>query len=194
MKLNWRDAIGFIIFVTLAALAGYNMLIGIPFAENIFDVATKLVGALIVITAFVERTTAVIGSIWFDDDIDKASAEENSARKALKDKPEDTERLNKLSDSSMNLATWRAKKSKMRLYLSLFMALAVSAVGVRTLGSLLLIDTPKLTVTAFQRCFYYTADIVITAGLIAGGSKGLIMIADLISTIIQHTKEKLLSK
>ena len=53
--------------VALAALAAYFGLVGIPYRPDVMSAGTRVVGALFVVTIFVERSTAVLNSIWYGE-------------------------------------------------------------------------------------------------------------------------------
>ncbi len=183
----------FVLVVVLGAtLPGWAFnFIGIPYLNDIVDEATKLVGALVVVTTFVERSTAVLGSIWYGEAIAVANAKAAVAELAFAAKPGDAKEQLDLEAAWSALAKLEADKSKLRAYFALFIGLAVSAAGVRTLERLQDLAAVTRALSPSQLGFYHSTDILITAGLIAGGSAGIAAITALIGKLIERTRNKI---
>lgn len=181
-----------VLFVLGAILAGWSFnFVGIPYLNDIVGEATKLVGALVVVTTFVERSTAVLGSIWYGDAIARANVKAAVSEMAFAADPAASNLRQELEEAWGELAKHEADKSKLRAYFALFIGLAVSAAGVRTLERLQDLATVKATLSAAQLGFYHSIDILVTAGLIAGGSAGIAAITALIGRLIVRTKDKI---
>lgn len=183
----------FLVLVVLGAiLAGWSFnFVGIPYLNYIVGEATKLVGALVVVTTFVERSTAVLGSIWYGDAIAKANVKAAVSEMAFAADPAAVNLRQELELAWVALAKHESDKSKLRAHFALFIGLAVSAAGVRTLERLQDLATVKATLSAAQLGFYHSIDILVTAGLIAGGSAGIAAITALIGKLIVRTKNKI---
>jgi hypothetical protein len=172
----------------VAAVGGSVLhFVGINYRNDIVGEATKLVGALTVITTFVERSTAVLGTIWFEDRIAVARARVAVAEQLARDDPAAEEHREELRASAVAFAQLEAEKARMRAWAALFIALLVSAVGVRTLERLQNLEGVAASLSVLQLGLYRSTDILITAGLIAGGSAGIAAIAGLIARLIHNT-------
>lgn len=187
-----RKTLFFLVLVVLGATLfgwGFNFG-GIPYQDDIVGEATKLVGALVVVTTFVERSTAVLGSIWYGQALAAANAKAAVAELAFEAKPDAAEERKDLKEAWTELARHEADKSKLRAHIALFIGLAVSAAGVRTLEHLQDLAAVKNPLSSSQLGFYHSTDILITAGLIAGGSAGIAAITALIGRLIDRTRIK----
>lgn len=74
------------------------------------------------------------------------------------------------------------KEDALRVWVGLAVCTFVAMVGVRTLGSLM---QPSANTT-----FFNTVDIVVTAGLLAGGSQGIAQLSDVISKVLSAAKAR----
>jgi len=122
-------------------------------AQNMADAGGKIIGSLFVVALILERALAVFNDLLFGQE--RAAARQNDA--AGEDGAAD----------QVDTARERA-----RLVLGLGAGLLISAAGVRTLGRLT--DAPSLD------SFQTAVDILLTAGLLAGGSNGLAKLIDVL--------------
>jgi hypothetical protein len=178
-------------FVVIGAVA-YAGFVGVPYQDDIFSAGTKLVGALFVVTVFVERSTAMLNSIWYGEAVRKAEAEEEVSESELKrTSATDADRQAALAARNSaieELARLDAVQDRVRMIAGFFIALFVSAAGVRTLEGL---QTLPKSLPPSQLGVYHAIDMLITAGLIAGGSEGIHAIADLLGRYVQATRQRL---
>jgi hypothetical protein len=84
-----------------------------------------------------------------------------------------------------------AEQDRLRLRLGFLFALLISAAGVRTLESLLLVSAAKLA--GEQLWVLHALDMVLTAGLITGGSSGVNAIADLLGRYVDVSRRKIVT-
>jgi hypothetical protein len=185
----------------VAATCGAAFLFGyvlnfkaIDFAEHLPEVAKQLAETLFIVTAFVERSTAVLGSIWFDEAIAASRIREILVREHAKPDQDFREAFAALEEASGNVARLEAQKDRMRSFCALAIGLMVSATGVRTLEHLQNVSTMNTADYATQLACFRTVDILITAGLIAGGTAGIKLIVELLATIVQRTRQKLMRR
>jgi hypothetical protein len=187
------------VVVLLASLAiaviagGAYQFLGIPYAQDVSGEATKLVAALFVVTVFVERSTAVLASIWFGETVRKAEALEFLAREELDRKEGSDEAAKVVAETTVARVGVEAQQDRLKAYAALIIAFFVSAAGVRTLEKLQDLKNMSPAPTATQLGLYHSVDIVITAGLIAGGSAGISAIADLLKKFINKTKQQIVA-
>jgi len=152
--------------------------VGLKFKDNMAQAGAGVATALLVVTLFVERSASVVNALISGDrqrdaelrldDVDVAV--QNQGRAEMKDVMTDKERL--------------------RILLSFAAGLFISAAGIRTLEGLVQAVPAACTKATLQAgtCFashtqlFFAVDVLLTAGLIAGGSNGL-------STLIQILKD-----
>ena len=168
----------------IIAVAATNNFGGIKFQDDIGGAATKLVTALLVVTIFVERSTAVLASMWFAPDIAKARAVQATAHLRNDIVADDS--------ATMSIALLVAQQNQSRQLFALIIAALVAVVGPRTLQALLVFppsdSVAKALVSVTQTQAFYAVDMLITAGLIAGGSDGIHQIANLLAQIFNPPK------
>jgi hypothetical protein len=178
--------------LAIAVIAGgVYQFVGIPYAQDVSAEATKLVAALFVVTVFVERSTAVLASIWFGEKVRIAEAREYLAREELDSKERSDAATRVVADATVSRVVVEAQQDQLKAYAALIIAFFVSAAGVRTLEKLQDLKDMSPAPNATQLGLYHSVDIVITAGLIAGGSAGISAIADLLKKFINKTKQQI---
>jgi hypothetical protein len=91
-----------------------------------------------------------------------------------------------LKSADEDLLKVEAKQSRARLYFGFAVALLVSAVGVRTLQSML--DVTALSHE--QKGVFHAVDILLTAGLLAGGTSAISAVADLLGTYVSASRKR----
>lgn len=132
---------------------------GSAYKEDMFTEGAKVAGALFVVAVFLERSLAVVNGLW-------ASEPARRARARL---------VRGGSGALAQLQEIDTSKERVRLALGFVAALFVSAAGVRTLEGLMAAPTG-----GDQRTLFYGVDMLLTAGLLAGGSNGLALIIDVL--------------
>jgi hypothetical protein len=93
-----------------------------------------------------------------------------------------------LEGATATLTSIEARQDRVRLEFGFLFALFISAVGVRTLDALL--DVRAAGLANHQAGAFLVADVLLTAGLIAGGSSGISSIADLIGTYVEASRKR----
>ena len=93
-----------------------------------------------------------------------------------------------LEGATTTLTSIEAKQDRLRLEFGFLFSLLISAVGVRTLEALL--DVHAAGLSNHQAGAFRVADILLTAGLITGGSSGINSIADLIGTYVEASRKR----
>ena len=183
----WR--FGILIFVIIGIWSvGFWKWSGASFVADVPAAASKLLASLLVITLLIERSIAAINTVIFQPKKRgfEAIARENEAlliRRAFVDDSEAKQLNTNIASARVELSSIAGEEDKNRAILGFAFALLVSAAGVRTLSSLLQIDpatnVPGLS-DEFQRYLAHGVDVVLTAGLIAGGSDGLAKLIQII--------------
>lgn len=175
---NWITWIFILIAIVAAFLFGIDieevqnkfkhLWPGLTARDKIVTVGADLTGSLFVIAVFLERSLAVVNGIIFK------KAEETNLNKPTKQ-----ESLNAQKKTDI-------EKSQIRLALGFLIAVLVSAAGPRTLEALF--KSPPLEPSQLQ--LFTTADILITAGLLAGGSSAIAQIIELLKQNVQDAIQR----
>lgn len=158
-----------------------------PMAVGALDLTTgqvmSLLGSVFVVTLFVERAQEVILTNWRaygSEALDLALTAQARQVARMAQEGNGTE----LDEAEARLEQLRQEKlryrARTRIYamrIGVIMGVAVSMAGLRTLGVLV----PEATVQAFgllQQILFHTMDVIITGGVIAGGSDGIHKMAE----------------
>jgi len=145
--------------IVAVALLAHQAGGGSAYKDDMFTEGAKVAGALFVVAVFLERSMAVVNGLW-------ASEPVRSARARL---------VRGGSGALAQLQAIDTSKERVRLALGFVAALVVSAAGVRTLEGLMAAPSG-----GDQRTLFYGVDMLLTAGLLAGGSNGLALIIDVL--------------
>lgn len=132
--------------------------------------------ALFVVALFLERGLAVLNGLLFPE-----------AAAAERDIVDPTVTGDDLKRTQERLDGIEAGKTRVRMAAGFVFALVIAAAGARTLQALMVPPDAKL---AGQLALFRGADIVLTAGLLAGGSEGLARIIDALKTPIESFKAR----
>jgi len=162
----------FVAFVT--ALLGWFDAVRLRRDLN-YDHYSSLFVGLFIITVIVERFIEVFNSIWrrkgrLERIRDVQYAENDEAR----------------IKAQRELDAYRARTETLAMYSGFVIGIIIGICGFHTLYSIF--DVQALQ--GFQRTAFLASDIVLTAGLIAGGSKGINAVTSLIGEFLQATKEQ----
>jgi len=159
----------------------------VAFVADVPTAAIKVVTSLLILTLLIERSLAIINTTLFGREKRKL---EDALRKVKFDFEVDLEAGKDPGD--VKGAAWGAlkalreiadKEEKLRIVIAVPVAFFLSAVGVRTLSALMMIN--GVAAESIQGQALLGADIVLTAGLIAGGSNGLAQLLKLINDALK---------
>jgi hypothetical protein len=170
-----KKGLGWLFGVVAVALAVGALLLfskdgnpALPFAQNTPQAGLAVATALLVVTLFIERGMAAVNALIFGE-------QERSVLIAL------------LADDGGTRAETRARlaevlgwKERLRLLLGFAAGLLVAGAGVRTLAGLFNLTGAK------PAALFYDVDILLTAGLIAGGSNGFAFLIQALKDIIKN--------
>ena len=142
-----------------------------------FLIALTQLGILYIVALFVERALEVLIKAWRQGGRllleDKLRLEDNDEAKAEKEK---------------NLAQYKSGTQRRALLAGFTLGILVSLGGVRLLGPIF--DLSGGGASGFQAAVFQFADIVITAGLIAGGSSTIHEIMALIDDFLKASRKR----
>ncbi len=159
---NWLLGAAFVLVIAIFILTvrdpGHYLQAAEPFKANMIEAAAGVATALFVVAAFMERGLAVVNSLLFGDEQRAAIIQLSST--------DDTT----VTAGVVNLAEVMGKKERLRLLVGFVVGLLTSAAGIRTLAGL--VDPTTPTDWLFE-----PMDVLLTAGLLAGGSNSLALLA-----------------
>jgi hypothetical protein len=168
----WRGFSWSFAILLAAIVAGFLLwadpakLMSLPFKDNMAAAAATVIGAILVVTLIVERSMATVNAILFGEEERQAELELMQATQAGGDTNPAQNKIKKVMD----------KKARVRLLLGFAVGLLVSASGVRTLEGL-------LNSAGRVNDLLFPVDVVLTAGLIAGGSAALAVLAQVLKDL-----------
>lgn len=147
--------------------------------ENPFQSALAQLGILYIVALFVERSLEVIIKAWRQGGkVARKDAERSAAANEGSEEHE---------SAKLELQNYRVGTQKRALLLGLTMGGLVSLAGVRLLGAIFNIDS--LSESTFQLQMFNLTDIVLTAGLIAGGSATIHELMALIDEFFRSSRK-----
>lgn len=141
----------------------------LTFQDDMPKAGVAVATALLVVTLFVERSMAAFNALIFGE-------KERAAMLRLLADPYDRDGRSELAE----VLEW---KERLRLVLSFAVGLFVATAGVRTLAGL-------FKLTKDPAALFHNVDILLTAGLIAGGSNGLAFLIQALKGVIQANAPK----
>lgn len=141
----------------------------LAFQDETLKAGLAVATALLVVTLFVERSMAAFNALIFGE-------KERRAMLTLWANANDEEAANAL----VEVMKW---KERLRLLLAFGAGLFVATAGVRTLAGL-------FKLTKDPTALFHNVDILLTAGLIAGGSNGLAFLIQALKAVIQANAPK----
>lgn len=142
---------------------------GADYRPDMLSAGVNAATALFVIALFLERSLAVINALLFGKEKKEAEAEIASAERLATPVA--------LTAAEVRLSHIAAHEERVRVGLGLLTATVVSAAGVRSLTALM---SPPTVITGQQYALFLVADVLLTAGLLAGGSNGLAALIDIL--------------
>ena len=144
--------------------------------EAPFLIALTQLGILYIIALFVERALEVLIKAW------------RQGEKIRLEQQRDGTDGSQRADAERALAEYRAGTQKRALLLGLTLGVLVSLAGVRLLGPMFEFD--PTAGWAGQERLFHLIDIVITAGLIAGGSSTIHELMALIDDFLKASRRR----
>ncbi len=215
----WSVAIAAVVIVGLAVFGGASSLRFQP--EILSKAMPALLTGLLTIAAITERATAVLSDIWLGEARAKAEdaarltnrkVQSETAKVAavqalavdairanntqffatqaavLNAAPPVVAREAEIKTNDDALLAVQRQETRTRLSIAFVVALLVSAVGVRALEALL-VTAP---LSDAQRLVFHGLDILLTAGVLTGGTSGITAITELFGTYVSASRKKAL--
>lgn len=174
-------------FITIFSLVIFESLGPINFKEVSQSQIISLLTSLFVIAAFLERAIEVYistsrgpGAMQLDNEIAKINYQ-------LETQADSTELKSRLMKVKQERELYRLETKKKSLWVGLLFGVLISAVGIRTLGVLVAgLDDLKY----FQQQVLNIIDVLLTGGLLAGGSDGLHKFAQVYNSYMNNLNQK----
>jgi hypothetical protein len=174
-----RTAVGLVIVILgiVFALLYFTKAPGIPFKPIQKTDVLAIITSMFVVAVFMERSIEAILTPVRVPDRQKIERElEDCEREAKNDESKESEVIAKQRE----LATYRLKTAQRAYWLSFSFGLIISLVGIRTLAGL--VDPEQFEkLDDLHRTMFSFVDIILTGGVIAGGSAAINKIARAIS-------------
>jgi len=181
----------------------------VPFRAFTYNDVVELLTGMVLIALFLERTLEVLITTWrgpgatdLSNRVDKAkqladeakqkvdaaaslSMEELEAKQA-----EYRQVFDALNAAEREASSYKSRTQRLALWTSLLIGIAISAVGVRGIQPLM----DPITIeglSPFQIGAFHIVDVLITGGLIGGGSEGIHKIVAVFSDFFDKTRTQL---
>ena len=151
-----------------------------PFQENAGDKALTALGTLLIIALFVERAQQVYISAWRTLGREQLDAEIAELQKT----GSDAGRLRELESTRLE---YRHKTRQMAFLGGMILGVLISFAGPRILAEVMSVSQ---TLKAWQATVFHGVDILITGGLIGGGSEGIHKLVTLITDFLDQTRAR----
>lgn len=148
--------------------------VGTKAGQGPFLTALTQLGILYVVALFVERSLEVLIKAWRQGEKSRLQQNLQSADAAAK------------PDAQKELEEYRAGTQRRALLVGLTLGTLVSLSGVRLLGP---IFTFSATEWSFQQAIFQFTDIIVTAGLIAGGSATVHELMALVDDFLRKSRK-----
>ena len=139
------------------------------------DLLQDLFLSLLLITAFKERAQEIYVIAW--------RAEGRAKREAAIERAQNKETK---AEKEQELSVYRAETGRYVSLVSLCSGIFISLAGVRVLAPL--VNTPTC---GMQQSWLFVVDVLLTAGLLAGGSKMIHEVMAVVSKYLNGTRERL---
>ena len=149
-----------------------------------FQTVLGALGGIFVIVLLVERVTEIAITIWRQSSADSLKEEVDSL---AKDTAKEPAKAADLLAKSKELATYQAETKSIALLIGFSVSVIVCAAGVGLLSTI--VDTEKAS-TSFIRGI----DILLTSGLIAGGSDAFHQFVSTLETFFTESKKSMEKK
>ena len=139
-----------------------------------FKTALVQLGILYIVALFVERSLEVLIKAWRQGGKLRLAERARSAEESRK------------ADAETELQEYKAGTQRRALLVGLTLGIMVSLSGVRLLGPIFEVDAEG----SFQRAVFHFTDILLTAGLIGGGSATIHELMALVDDFLKTSRKR----
>ncbi len=192
----WENLLPLIILIALLVLSVTSAPMVLEFKENYLEEAQRLIASLFVVAVFVERALEVFVVTWRGPRTNELDAEivHYSEQLAIESKrsggmvtSQMMEIENKLKTLQQERIHYKSDTQRMALWGGLLLGVLIGAGGLRVLSSLLANYT---ALGNMQRIIFVVTDVLLTGGLLAGGSEGIHKIYKVYSEFMDATAKR----
>jgi hypothetical protein len=155
---------------------------------------TQLLATFFVLALFVERTLEVFITAWRGKETVIREKELHIAKRALAESVNEAARQETVGTRTRELVEYKGETQKIALRTGLVLGILIAAVGVRTFGTFV-VPPAASTATApwshVQAVTFAALDVLISGGIIGGGSDAIHKMMNVITGFFDATAEKL---
>ena len=192
---SFKTLVTFVILV-LVALTIWSSFRFVPYSFNQItkQLITDLLVSLFVAAVVLERAMEIFITVWrgiacAEIEARIAEAEEREAEaKQKNNKQAQGQAFNDRLTAQTELEEYKAKTRKIAFISGLSAGIVISIIGVRVLHPLM---NPGVQLQEGQQAFFNFVDIILTGGLIGGGSEGIHQIFSVIIDFLDKTRTKI---
>lgn len=195
MKIN---TLGIIIICILLILAFFFSTTTITFKLDGFKQVYLIVGYMFVTALFMERSIEVFLSAWRSKDADiqdlAITAKTNALNKSIAIDPasDDVTTLTLELETLNNKRTiYRTESRGYALWAGLIFGIIIAFIGFRVLEGFVDPDSLSSIKNSYHEKIFKIVDIVLTGGVIAGGSEGINKLTKVYTSFMQSTAKKM---
>lgn len=194
--------LGLVLLVVVGGVAGWYSAVVFKhtatFAPDAGQKALSALGTLFIIALFVERAQQVYINAWRGfDRVKYVKAVQNlTLMLQLARAKNQTDQVHTLAvnlgDATIALDRFRSQTRKIAFLGGMTLGILISWVGPRILAEVVMFGTPEAPVLlqATHATLFSAVDILITGGLIGGGSEGIHKIVVLITDFLDRTRDR----
>lgn len=159
--------------------------------------ASSFLAVAVILSLFLERALEVFVGVWRDPEqitLDaRWSFEEQHQKQASErhDQKEYEAATESLRTLNLQRAAYRIGTQKFAMRAAFAAGLLISVAGLRCLDGLIEPKTSAGSISELQRFLFQLVDVMLTGGLIAGGSEGLHKLSQIYSTFVDTTNKRL---
>jgi hypothetical protein len=178
-NISHKSEVFFVVLILVVALAllYYTKAIGVPFRSFAESDVLAIITSLFVVAVFMERSIEAILTPVRAPDRQKIEQELTDIKKAAET---DDSKKEAQIEKERELQTYKLNTAQRAYWLSFGFGLIISIVGIRTLAGLVNPEDLKALGDLHQTLFSFV-DIILTGGVIAGGSAAIDKIGRAIS-------------
>jgi uncharacterized membrane protein YwzB len=178
-----------VLLIVLAAIAFWGNLQAIPLNRFQSADVLQIIMTLFVIALFLERAMDVFLTTWRAPQSEQLSMEIKYLQENLKPNPNDKEFLRQKREKETALAQFKRTTRTISMWTGFILGMIVALAGIRALFPL--VDARAFRgIPALQQSLFRLLDVLITGGLLAGGSDGIHKLAEVYRAFMESTKIK----
>ncbi len=149
----------------------------------------QIIMVLFVIALFLERAMDVFLTTWRAPQSEQLAVEIAALKENLEQRPNDEELMGQKREKEAELNQFKRTTRTIAMWTGFILGMIVALAGIRALFPL--VDAHGFqTIPAWQQTLFRLLDVLITGGLLAGGSDGIHKLAEVYRAFMESTKQK----